>query len=791
MPRFSDPAIVRTLRSSSAWTAAGAALIGLMGTVGWIFHIAILKTILPGLVSIKPNTAACFLLAGGTLWFSMHKRETRARNRVSQLAGMIVALVGMLSLMEVISGWTFGIDQFLFRDPLGDSYSSGPGQMAPNTAVCFILLGMAMLLLGARIRKLHSTLQFLAVIAFLVTLRTINGYAFEMSSLYGHQSYPPMALHTCLGFLLLCCAILCYRPSDGAMAVVTSSSSGGETIRRLLPPALVLPPLLGFLYVQAQRVGLYGSDLGFIIQSISNVSFFAILVWWVCQRLHNADIERIHNQREAAQQAEDLARSEQSLRDQTELMQSAFDSMGEGMVVGDENGNLTSWNPVAQRILGDVLGRFNSQAAARGSFFHADEVTPFPASELPIMKAIRGESTDDVELFVRTDASPSGTSVHASGRPLRDQDGKLRGAVVLFRDIGRLKHAEAELRLADARRERFVKELEQRNLEITQLGRMSDLLLSCLDVEEASSVIGDAARQLFPAASGALYLLDSARRNLHLQTHWGEPPTGDASFPPEHCWALRRGKINAPEDGGHRLVCEHLRSSPTDGATCLPMAAQGEILGVVSVYAMPGKTIDDQLSKTFVEQIALALASLKLREMLRSQSIRDPLTGVFNRRFMEESLDRELQKAARNGRPLGALMIDIDHFKGFNDSYGHDAGDAVLKEVGAFLRNNTRGADIACRYGGEEFAIIMPEASLQVATQRAEQLHQKIKLVDFRSCGIAARQVTISVGVAAVPDHGSTIASLLKVADTALYKAKADGRDHVVVGVPMRPELAA
>jgi diguanylate cyclase (GGDEF)-like protein len=213
------------------------------------------------------------------------------------------------------------------------------------------------------------------------------------------------------------------------------------------------------------------------------------------------------------------------------------------------------------------------------------------------------------------------------------------------------------------------------------------------------------------------------------------------------------------------------------------MTAQGNVLGVVSVR---GKSYDE-LSTAFVEQIALALASLKLREILRSQSIRDPLTGLFNRRFMEESLVRELKKSTRNGRPLGAILIDVDHFKEFNDAFGHDVGDAVLKEVGAFLLSNTRGSDIACRYGGEEFAVIMPEASLNITLDRAGQLQQKIKLLDFRRCGIGSKTITISLGVAAVPDHGSTIASLLKVADTALYKAKADGRDRVVSGKPAEP----
>ena len=181
------------------------------------------------------------------------------------------------------------------------------------------------------------------------------------------------------------------------------------------------------------------------------------------------------------------------------------------------------------------------------------------------------------------------------------------------------------------------------------------------------------------------------------------------------------------------------------------------------------------------EHVALALSNLKLHETLRSQSIRDPLTGLFNRRFMEESLVREVLRAARNQGPLGVIMIDLDGFKSFNDTFGHDAGDTLLREFGFLLRNNIRAEDIACRYGGEEFTLILPEATLEATLERAEQIREEIKRLKVLHRDQDLGQVTVSLGVAVFPNHGTTGEALLRAADTALYRAKIDGRDRVAV----------
>ena len=179
------------------------------------------------------------------------------------------------------------------------------------------------------------------------------------------------------------------------------------------------------------------------------------------------------------------------------------------------------------------------------------------------------------------------------------------------------------------------------------------------------------------------------------------------------------------------------------------------------------------------DHLGLALAKLKLQETLQNLSIRDPLTGLFNRRYMEESMERELRRAERKVKQVGVIMADIDHFKRFNDTFGHDAGDCLLREVAKVLARQVRGGDIVCRYGGEEFTIIMQEVTLAITQQRAEFLKESVRNLKVYQGDRALDPVTLSLGVAMFPDHGETYRAVLAAADVALYQAKQSGRDRV------------
>jgi diguanylate cyclase (GGDEF)-like protein len=238
------------------------------------------------------------------------------------------------------------------------------------------------------------------------------------------------------------------------------------------------------------------------------------------------------------------------------------------------------------------------------------------------------------------------------------------------------------------------------------------------------------------------------------------------------------------------------------------MVAQGEVLGMLHLridnirnrcaLAAWETLLDTKqgLAVSFAEHIGVSLANLRLRESLRTQAIRDPLTGLFNRRYMEETMERECARFNRLGTPISLIMMDFDHFKKFNDTYGHTSGDMLLRQFGSWLKTQNRVEDIACRFGGEEFILILPGANLDIARKRAEQLRLGVKRLRGQQSGKFLQRVSLSLGVAVFPDHGSTVEEIITAADMAMYQAKKEGRDRVrianyPVGYPDQVLLSA
>ncbi|MBI2833872.1 MAG: PAS domain S-box protein [Acidobacteria bacterium] len=370
-----------------------------------------------------------------------------------------------------------------------------------------------------------------------------------------------------------------------------------------------------------------------------------------------------------------------------------------------------------------------------------------------------------------------------TGTLVRDAMGQPQFVIATLENVSERKEAEEALRESNIRLTGWVTELEQRSREISLLSEMGDLLQACRSADEAHAVITRMARQLFPTESGSVSVIGTNVNLVECVALWGTP-VGERLFPPDECWALRRGRVHVVQDAQLGLVCKHMPRATTSSYMCVPMMAQGEALGVLILTLPEGARLAEakqRLAMTVAEHSALALANLKLHDTLRAQSIRDPLTGLFNRRYMEESLEREMRRAARGRHPVGIIMLDLDHFKPFNDSFGHEAGDTLLREVGSVLQRSIRGEDIACRYGGEEFTLILPEASLADAAQRAEHIREAIRGLNVQHRRQQLEPVTVSLGVAIYPDHGPTGDSVLRAADSALYQAKARGRDRVVV----------
>jgi diguanylate cyclase (GGDEF)-like protein len=351
-----------------------------------------------------------------------------------------------------------------------------------------------------------------------------------------------------------------------------------------------------------------------------------------------------------------------------------------------------------------------------------------------------------------------------------------------------LQEATSGLTSANDRLRRHVADLESRNREMSRLVELGELLSSSQTSAEVAAVISRVVPRLFPGDAGAFYELGNGNAAVEAVAVWGDPPPARRVFSPTQCWALRRGRVHVMDGSASELRCPHVEEPTPLGAVCAPLAAEGESLGVVHVQlrqAVPERQRTaalaerERLSRILAEQLELALANFRLREKLREQSARDQLTGLFNRRYMEESLDRELRRASREDYSLGLLMMDLDHFKELNDGFGHAAGDLMLRAVGRFLGSSVRGDDIACRFGGEEFVVILPRASLENTRRRAEVLRTGMKGLQPEPSGTPGAGLTISIGVACAPEHGETREQLVHAADVALYRAKTLGRDRV------------
>ncbi|MDQ3289280.1 MAG: diguanylate cyclase [Pseudomonadota bacterium] len=319
-----------------------------------------------------------------------------------------------------------------------------------------------------------------------------------------------------------------------------------------------------------------------------------------------------------------------------------------------------------------------------------------------------------------------------------------------------------------------------------RLGIYAGLLQSCNSIEEAASVTARVISELWPASGGRCYVLRASQNLAETASRFGDEPIASADLlQPEQCWALRRGQPHRTDPRHGQVRCDHLDSTTSMAGVwtlCLPLMAQGASLGMLHVSALDKDVdadVDSAALEAIAEQLSLALANLHLRDTLRVQSIRDPLTGLFNRRYLEENLMREVQRCERRGLPLSVLMLDVDHFKRFNDEHGHAAGDALLSKIGQTLSAMTRSEDIACRYGGEEFTIVLPETDAADARHRAEDIRAAIASTTVQYMRQSLGPNTASIGVATFPQDGDHPERLLAVADAGLYRAKSAGRNQV------------
>lgn len=355
----------------------------------------------------------------------------------------------------------------------------------------------------------------------------------------------------------------------------------------------------------------------------------------------------------------------------------------------------------------------------------------------------------------------------------------------MFRLLKQRQETSNDLRQAGERLTIGMAEIERRNQDISTISQMTQALDSTQSTIETCKIIALYCQRLLPGTSGALYLFRNSRDLLEKDAQWGNVAHGNQVIQPDECWALRRGQPHHAENTLD-LCCSHYDAQMGElRHLCIPLTAQGNVLGLVYIempLAIASQAPHQQtLAIAVSEQMALALANARLRDVLRHQSIVDPLTGLYNRRYMDETLKRELALAKRNEKPLTLIVLDIDHFKKVNDTYGHEAGDTVLIALAEVLKKEVRESDLACRFGGEELVLILPDCSAEVAMKRAESVRLSISRLDIHYKGQRITQVTASFGIAVFPEHGATPEHLFQEADQALYTAKHNGRNMVML----------
>jgi diguanylate cyclase (GGDEF)-like protein len=355
--------------------------------------------------------------------------------------------------------------------------------------------------------------------------------------------------------------------------------------------------------------------------------------------------------------------------------------------------------------------------------------------------------------------------------------------------------------------------MKQSESDVRLLGRMANLVLSCLTREEAQAVAARFLPRLFPGETGALFVRHSAQDLYEPIVSWGEERRW-RSFSGQDCWALRRRRIHVVRDDKDQPACPHTDHDPERWiALCIPMTAREDTLGIfhllVPVGAVgsgqegEGRRTDGQdggregagtgtdsgdalsgkrrLAALAADLLTLLLVNLRLRKQIDDLSVRDAPTGCFNRRYLEETLARELKSAQRTGRQLAVILMDIDHFGQFTEVFGHGASGLVLRDLGSFLRENIREADVPCRYGADEFALLLPDTSLAACRRRAEHLHAMIRDLSLHDGHAHMRRITISIGIAACPEQGETMCDLMEAVKAALKNAKQTGRDRISV----------
>lgn len=834
--------------------SAVAIAVGSLVLFGWVFNLALLKSVISGLVAMKANTALGFVLAGISLWAAT---APRARGRlplaVARFCGGAVLLLGLLVLAEYLIGADFGIDQLLVRETT-TFHGSIPGRMAFSTAACFAALGCALVLLSREKGGSAPVVHVLTAVPILVAGAALVSYGYDIEAfLRVKLNYTPMALHTAAVFVVLGLGVISARPDYPFRRIMTSDGAAGSTARRLLPAAVGFQLAMGWLLLIGLQAGYLSAAVGQALFVVANIGGLGALIHWNAALLYRAEAQRKQAE-EALRKSSDLMNTTQRLSKiggwefdvatgrskWTEELYRLHDLPVDSDMDHVEE-SLKSYRPEDRTIISNA---FNN-AAEKGEAYDLEfpfmtfkgralwvRTTGQPVYENGKVVRVIGNLMDITERRRADDALKQASAytrslIEASLDPLvtisaegKIMDVNLATERVTGRSQRQLIGSDFSDYFTEPEKARqgyqrvlaqgFVRDypLAIRNVsgDVTEVlyhatvfkneaGKVQGVFAAARDIterkraEEALQESEERYRSVIAALFEGVLLLDadgairasnaSAERTLGLTVdqlagrtpfdpRWRAIHEDGSPFPAEThpTWVtLQTGEpcrdvvmgVNKP-DGSLTWVSINTR----------PLYRPNN----AKPYAVAASFADITERKRVEEELRA------LQSQLREQATRDPLTGLYNRRYLEETLRRELARAEREGHPLNILMVDVDYFKRLNDTYGHPAGDEVLRLLGGLLQHHARSSDIPCRYGGEEFVVVLPDMPLEAVRERAELMRR-----DFADSRIAFGGseivTTLSIGVSSYPSHGQTADQLIRAADLALYEAKRSGRNRV------------
>ena len=609
---ISNLQLFRKLGAISAWSAVA---IGALALFGWTQGALWLTSVVPGLAQMKPNTSACVIALGIALTIQWAWPASRPAALVARAIALAVAAFALVTLTEYVTGRDLGIDQLLYLDQSG---SGIPGRMGSNTAVAIALLGIAAALEASDRELVIARAHIMTLGAGVISLFTLVGYVYSAAYLYQIRSSSPMALNSAFALFALCAAVLWSKPDRGVMAAVHSADGAGLMLRRMIPAAVILPVLIGWLRLMGEHAGLYDTTFGVALLVLSTITIFVVLIV-----VNSRSVKALEGTRELAQ-AE---------------LQAAFVSVERRVVERTQE-------------LKDALGRL------------AD-------SERRYDLATEGSNTGVLDLDIVAD------KLHCSRR-WNEMLGRRGEAPLTTAQFTALVHPDER---------------------------------------------DHAMKALLAHFKGHSPALSIELRMRH----------ADGSYR----WMLSRGR-----------------------------AIRDDV----------GKAIRMIGSQTDISEIKA------LQDALRDASIRDGITGLYNRTHFAERLSGATHLAHRHHLPLSFCMFDIDKFKNVNDTYGHQIGDLVIKSVGAAVTAEIRAEDIGARYGGDEFCIMFEGATATSAVQCLERIKARVENTPFFANDGRRFSVTLSFGVADLGER--SVPDLIEAADRALYEAKSGGRSRIAVEAP-------